>query len=235
MINVKEFLAEHTVIDDTATKCADCGRRKSKFVLNFYQDTGSTSGPSCIYCLLLWYTDIDNFCEKIDQPRNELVTEVYADGGLLAMNRIGGVFAWCGVTASGHRVMSERACVLETKLKQPVTNNHTEEIAIIRALEAMPEKWSGKVYSDSNVALFRVFWNGGSKNRPWIIEERAKNAVKRLGKLEPKLLQGHPTETDLIVGIGERRGIQVSIHNHFCDIQCELEKKEFFEANKELT
>lgn len=233
MLNVKEFLKEHTTIDADATRCGECGRRKSKFVLNFYQDIGSTSGPSCIYCLLLWHIDIDNFCEKIDQPRNELVSSVYADGGLLAMNRIGGVYAWCGVTSSGHRVISGRDTVLESKLKQPVTNNHTEQIAIIKALEAMPEGWSGKVYSDSNVALFRVFWNGGTKNLPWIIEERTKEAVRRLGKLEPMLLQGHPTETDLIVGIGERRGIPVSIHNHFCDIQCELEKKEYFEANKE--
>lgn len=223
------------IIDEEATSCDFCKKRKSKFISNFYQNLHGKDGEAgiwCYFCASLYETDLNNFCEKIEDPI-ALITSVYCDGGLLAMNRLGGVWSWCGVNITGHRVYSQRGTVLQIQPHRPVTNNHTEQIAIIKALEALPKGWSGTVYSDSNVALGRIFDKFGTKNLPTNIIQRSIDAVERLGKLKGSLLQGHPTENDLIRGIGERRNLPVSIHNHFVDISCELEKKEYFDKKAE--
>lgn len=156
------------------------------------------------------------------------IIELYCDGGVVGRNpsSLAGTFAWCGVNAKGERVI-ERGGYVPAPPGRPVTNNHTEEIAIVLALEAMPDRWSGLVCSDSMIALGRVFKSWRTRNLPENIKQRAIAAVARLGKIETRLLQGHPTRKDLAVGIGAKRGFPVSVHNCWCDAECNRQAKKF--------
>lgn len=155
------------------------------------------------------------------------IIAVYADGGVILKNlsAIGGTWAFCGVDAEGNRVI-EGGGVVPATSKTLITNNHTEQIAIIKALEAMPDGWNGTVYSDSMIALGRVFKGWRGKNLPSNVVERTKAAMARMGKVEHVLLQGHPTKADLERGIGAKRGLPVSKHNVWCDKECGRQAKE---------
>src|SRR5262245_20093798 len=158
------------------------------------------------------------------------IVELYADGGVILKNpsTIGGTWAWCAVDAEGNRVV-ERGGVVPAKDGYPITNNHREQIAGTLALEAMPDGWSGKVYSDSQIALGRVFKGWKLKNLPSNVAKRSAAAVARLGEIQTVLLQGHPTRADLASGIGKKRGLPVSIYNVWCDEECGRQGKAFFE------
>lgn len=157
----------------------------------------------------------------VESPASPIPAALYCDGGVIQKNpsTIGGTWAWCAVDATGNRVMQQGG-VCPAPAGRPITNNHTEQIAITLALEAMPEGWSGTVYSDSMVALGRVFQGWRTKNLPENISRRSAAAVARLGKIETVLLQGHPTKADLERGIGAKRGLPVSIYNVWCDAEC---------------
>jgi len=127
----------------------------------------------------------------------------------------------------------ERGGICPAKPGQFITNNHMEQIAITLALEAMPDGWSGTVYSDSMIALGRVFKGWRTKNLPANIIQRSAAAVARLGKIEAVLLQGHPTKVDLECGFGKKRGFPVSIHNVWCDQECGRQATEQLAAQKE--
>jgi ribonuclease HI len=159
------------------------------------------------------------------------VVAIYADGGVIRKNPsdIGGTWAWCGVDADGNRVI-ERGGVCPAKPGQFITNNHMEQIAITLALEAMPEGWTGKVCSDSMIALGRVFKGWREKNLPVNVSQRSAAAAARLGKIEAVLLQGHPTKADLERGIGKKRGFPVSIHNVWCDKECGRQAEAFLSS-----
>lgn len=156
------------------------------------------------------------------------IVALYADGGVISKNpsTLGGTWAWCAVDVEGNRVI-ERYGSIPARNGRPITNNHTEQIAITLALEAMPDRWTGVLYSDSNVAIGRVFDNWGTKNLPANISDRSRAVRARLGKVTAVLLQGHPTKADLAVGIGAKRNLPVSIHNVWCDKACTLAAEEF--------
>lgn len=154
-----------------------------------------------------------------------MIIALYADGGVILKNpsSIGGTWAWCGVDAEGVRII-ERGGVCPVNGRE-ITNNHMEQIAITLALEAMPDGWGGIVYSDSQIALGRVFKGWKTKNLPRNISQRSAAALARMGRVEPVLLQGHPTKADLACGTGSRRGFPVSIHNVWCDEKCSQEAR----------
>lgn len=156
------------------------------------------------------------------------IVALYCDGGVVGRNPslLAGTWAWCAVNESGERII-ERGGFVPSPPGRPVTNNHTEQIAIVLALEAMPDGWSGLVCSDSMIALGRVFMGWKTKNLPENIKQRATVAMSRLGNVEPQLLQGHPTKKDLASGIGAKRGFPVSIHNVWCDHECGRQAKIF--------
>lgn len=156
-----------------------------------------------------------------------MIVALYTDGGVIGKNpsTIGGTWAWCGVDENGEQVIHRGGVV--PCVGKPITNNHTEQIAITLALEAMPDGWSGTVYSDSQVALGRVFKGWKEKNLPRNISERSTAAVKRLGKITPVLLQGHPTKADLLAGVGAKRGLPVSVHNQWCDEECGRQSRDY--------
>ena len=159
------------------------------------------------------------------------VVKIFTDGGVIKKNpsAIGGTWAWCGVDADGNRI-AERSGVVPATDNRTVSNNHTEQIAITLALEAMPDGWSGTVCSDSMIALGRVFKGWKENNLPENISRRSREAVARLGRIETVLLQGHPTKADLEWGIGKKRGFPVSEQNVWCDKACGLEAKKYLES-----
>lgn len=161
------------------------------------------------------------------------IVALYADGGLIGRNPsdIGGTWAWCGVDRNYNRVIESGGVVPANG--QPITNNHMEQIAITLALEAMPDGWEGAVYSDSNVALGRVFRGWKQKNLPANVAKRSAAAVARLGEINVVLLQGHPTRKDLANGIGEKRHLPVSIHNVWADRRCREEARKYLEERNE--
>lgn len=166
---------------------------------------------------------------------NRIIVALYCDGGVIQKNPspIGGTWAWCGVDAGGSRVV-ECGGVVPVNGERLITNNHTEQMAIVKALEAMPDGWSGTVYSDSMIALGRVFKGWRTKNLPVNVSQRAAAAVARLGTIETVLLQGHPTKADLECGIGAKRGFPVSIHNVWCDQECARQAREYLQAKGEM-
>lgn len=173
--------------------------------------------------------------EKNYEEILKIVVAVYADGGVIKKNPspIGGTWAWCAVDSDGNRVIEKSGVVPATEVRT-VSNNHTEQIAITLALEALPDGWSGTVYSDSQIALGRVFKGWKENNLPKNISERSKKAAARLGNIETVLLQGHPTKTDLETGIGKKRGLPVSIHNVWCDKACGKESEKYQKSLVEI-
>lgn len=178
---------------------------------------------------------------------------VYTDGGLLSSNPspTGGTWAWVAVSEDGRKIGFKSGIVLTETLLQHaesndhdaprpvVSNNHTEQIAIIKAIQALPVGWSGTIYSDSEVAITRVNsdyelnnlgldrFPSGEKGLWPSISMTSKEAVKRLGQIRFVLLQGHPTKKDLERGLGAKRNLPVSKWNVWADKRCEHEKKKF--------
>jgi hypothetical protein len=154
---------------------------------------------------------------------------VYADGGLLRVNPspIGGMWAWCHVDQGGARVRSASGMLLVDEIGAAVTNHHTENLALLLGLEALPDGWSGRVCTDSLNAL-RVFCHEGRVGKlPSAWYPRIGRVLARLGRLEPVLLKGHPTRAELTAGVGTKRGrdgvrrtYPVSEHNDWCDRAC---------------
>lgn len=178
------------------------------------------------------------FSERVKEATDTMsrVVAVYCDGGLVGRNPsdIGGTWAWCGVDKDGNRIVEESGFVAATATRK-VTNNHTEQIAICKALEALPDGWSGTVYTDSNCALKRVFRGATTYNLPRNIKARCAAAVRRLGRIEAVLLEGHPSKADLERGYGKKHDLPVSEHNVWCDKACtrEAEKVKNEKKNKE--
>ncbi|MEN3333523.1 MAG: RNase [Blastocatellia bacterium] len=152
-----------------------------------------------------------------------MIVALYADGGCVSRNPspLGLTWAWCAVDENDRRVI-ERSGFVPSPGDRLLTNNHAEQIAIVLALEAMPAGWSGLIYSDSMVALGRVFRGWRCTNLPECIIRRTQAAKHRLGTLRHELLKGHPTKRELAAGIG-RNGRRVSSHNVWVDHACSLQ------------
>jgi hypothetical protein len=151
---------------------------------------------------------------------------VYADGSVVLSNpsSIGGTWAWLAVSESGRPVAKGSGffdCAeFRPPLPRQVGNNAAEFMAVLQALEALPEGWSGRICSDSQVTLLRFF--AGARMEAGIPPAwayRAKLARERLGVIQPVRMDGHPTRKELLAGVG-RRGGPVSIHQKWCDKEC---------------
>lgn len=153
---------------------------------------------------------------------SERITAVFADGGTIKGNpsTIGGAYAWCHCDERGHRVREGSGFVRASEWPGgKVTNNATEFLALVLALEALPEGWSGDVCSDSKVTLGRLFdgWKMTGIPPAWVT--RGGRALRRLGRLTPVQMDGHPTKAQLERGVG-KRGNVVSVQNVWADREC---------------
>jgi len=154
------------------------------------------------------------------------IVSVYADGGVIGSNpsAIGGTYAYrlieedeeCNHYIDGAFVLTAR------ENGGPVTNNQTEMMAVLSALELVPDDWAGSLYSDSQVTLGRVFMGWKWANVPQFMHAKYKDLRARLTRFEDIkwfLLDGHPTKAQLQAGKGKRGG-PVSEHNVWCDQAC---------------
>jgi len=162
---------------------------------------------------------------------------VYADAGLLTVNPsdIGGAWAYVFVDKSDRVVSEEAAYVLKKTLKvTTVSNVVMEQIAILKAMEALPAGWNGTIYSDCEPALTRVIsdyqlthgmkrYPAAENNLPPVVSKRSKNAAAKLGQVEFVLLEGHPSKKALERGIG-RKNLPVSKFNVRADELCNRQK-----------
>jgi ribonuclease HI len=149
---------------------------------------------------------------------------LYADGGVIGANpsSVGGTWAYCLVDAAGHRVLHDSGVVLPTAEMPQVTNNITEMLAILYGLDQLPADWHGTVYSDSMVALGRIFEGWRCSNVPPFVQDHLYRAWHRMDafmRIRHVLLDGHPTRDQLARGVGKRGG-PVSEHNVYCDQLC---------------
>lgn len=149
----------------------------------------------------------------------DAITHVYTDGGVVGRNPsdFGGTWAFVAVDSNDQEVF--RSSGFHKTQGQATTNNHTELIAVIEALEAMPEGWTGTIVSDSQITLGRVFSGWRMKNVPEEYVERLRVAKERLGKISGKHVDGHPTKAQLESGLGKRNN-SVSKWNVLADQLC---------------
>lgn len=164
---------------------------------------------------------------------------LYCDGGIIGRRNpstIGGTWAWCLVNpATDERVAHDSGVVFADPDTLPmIENNLMEYIAAVKAMEDAPAGWVGMLASDSQVTLGRLFrgWALNGLPADWVTRAgRAKSRHYTKGnQLTPLLLNGHPTRKDLEMGMG-KRGYPVSIHNVWCDAECNRRAKEVLEGH----
>jgi len=156
--------------------------------------------------------------------RERIPVEIICDGGVVGKNPsdFGGTYGWVAID-NEDEIVFQGSGFHKTE-GQPTTNNHTEYIAAIHALEAMPVGWSGTFTSDSQITLGRLFSGWKTKNLPDEYVIRANKALKRLGKVTPKHVKGHVTKQEMEDGIS-KKGHAVSKWNDYVDDLCQKESK----------
>jgi ribonuclease HI len=141
------------------------------------------------------------------------------------------------VAADGATVLREESGLVlpeEVRLER-ITNNLTELLAAVRALEAMPDGWAGVLYTDSQITLFRVERRPGTAKRagmagiPPDLIARRDHVHNRLGPYQVALLGGHPTREELAAG-KRREGMPCSPHNVACDEACGRHSRSFLRS-----
>jgi ribonuclease HI len=176
---------------------------------------------------------------KITRPELDWsrVAAIYTDGGVVLVNPspIGGTWAFCYVGFDGERIYGTGGSLTPADVGLPwVSNNLTEHLAILHAIEQLPERWSGPVYSDSLNAI-RTFRQPIPDKRPtWIpdaIWQRRCAALNAVGNLDFTLLGGHPTKAELAAG-KRKDGKPVSTHNAWCDTRCGEEAAKMTQATE---
>ena len=147
---------------------------------------------------------------------------LYTDGGVIQVNPspFGGTWAWT-VVEHGQRIRQDSGVLLPTADYPAITNNVTELYALVAGIESLPVDWVGIVFSDSWVSLQRLFLGAKLKNVPeWLVERlQVIRQSGRLSQMAYVLLDGHPTQAQLLAGKGKRGG-PVSEFNVWCDEEC---------------
>lgn len=181
-----------------------------------------------------------------------MITEAYSDGGVIQRNPspLGGTYGWCHVDERDERVAKGSGYVLPEYVASlctghetgvavgVVSNNLTEMLAMVLAMEALPDGWSGTVKSDSGITIGRVRsifdvvvgraeYTHKLEGIPAGLRERVYAQAARLGDVSFSLLAGHPKADDLRRGYkikqrssGEEYHVPVSRHNVLCDKLC---------------
>lgn len=159
----------------------------------------------------------------------ERTARLYSDGGVFRPRRCeAGSWAWVAVDEDGWMVNYEFGWVQANERVPEISNNQCEYLAMLRAVEAMPGDWGGKICSDSGVTIGRFSQGWKHLNIPPQWERRMQEATQRLS-LAPGdyiLHKGHPTRADIAAGEGRRkpggRVYPVSVHQELCDRLCGL-------------
>lgn len=148
--------------------------------------------------------------------------ELFTDGGVCGRNpsKVGGTWTWVLVEEDVLVRQASGIVTPEDLGVAAVTNNQTELLAAVRALDAVGKEWRGVLWTDSEVSWFRLQeskrFNGvPAWLRLWTLELR-----RQPRQYQVKLLGGHPTKKDLERG-HRRDGTPVSSWNVLCDKRCQ--------------
>lgn len=164
--------------------------------------------------------------KTIDPSVLASVEQVYTDGGVKGANpsEFGG--SWAFVYVRQNTVIHEDSgIVLPSDVGLPtVSNNVTELVAVLLALEQLPDHWGGAVFTDSLVTLRRFESMTAKVNGvPGFLVDRVRAVVARLD-YALNLLGGHPTKDDLNRGHRLKNngspGLPVSQFNVMVDKMC---------------
>lgn len=157
-----------------------------------------------------------------------MITHIYSDGGLVhcSPSPYGGTWAWCHVNEAGQRVAEASGLILPRRSLPTITANLAELVAMVKALEALPDGWVGVAATDSHVTLARLFVRGLIGQIPRGLRAQIKAVALRidLKKITPLQLDSHPTASQLLAGRG-KNGRPVSLHNVWCDEACSAEAR----------
>ena len=176
-------------------------------------------------------------------------SELWCDGGLVLQNPspFGGTWAWVALDGKGEKINGDSGIVTPTYANLPtVSNNLSELLAAVKALQWVPEGWRGKLFTDSRVTLLRLTHGSGFNGIPQFLRTQALE-LRRSRKAEVVLVGGHPTKKELALGYrgwwgrdpetslvlpGSAGRIPVSKWNAWCDKKCKLRAREFIERNE---
>lgn len=155
----------------------------------------------------------------------DVTAEIFADGGVVAVNPspTGGMWAYVLVDAAGRRIGEQAGTLTPDEAGLPaITNNVTELLAAVRAMQAVPDGWAGVLWTDSRLTMMRVRRDDPEKKLkgvPGWLKRELTAARARLGEYRVELLGGHPTRIELANG-RRRDGKPVSVHNVYVDRLC---------------
>lgn len=187
------------------------------------------------------------------------IVSLYVDGGCTLGNpsRFAAQWAYCQVDAEGHHVKEMSGIILRATdptlrtVNRPdrvivvpsgeinpngLTNQLSELVALTLGVESLPLDWVGHIYSDSESALHRMFQGESMGGIPEEWQYRCQLAPGRLRRPQWTLLGGHPTKADLESGIRAarpgKRALPCSVHQAWCDFECQRLGKKFVEILK---
>lgn len=157
-----------------------------------------------------------------------MITALYTDGGCIGRNAspFGVTWAFCAVDENDQLVHEESDTVLSPEGKK-LTNNFSEMVAVIKALEYVGKEWSGTWYTDSDITRGRICENWALHNLPLNVVKRMFDVLDRTGEIKGVLVQGHPNKKELAAGIGNKHGYPVSRWNCRSDFLCRKEAEKF--------
>lgn len=160
-----------------------------------------------------------------------MTDQIFCDGGVIQVNPspLGGTWAFVHVVDGVRRHEASGTVTPADVGLTHVTNNLTELLAVVLALEYLPRGWTGELFSDSGVTLAR-FRNRRAKMNgiPVELQCRLRTNQERLGAIATTLLGGHPTRLELLRG-QRSDGTPVSVYNMRCDDLCKQRAAEFLQ------
>lgn len=166
-----------------------------------------------------------------------VITAAYCDGGLLDRNpsAIGGTWAYVLISKDDEVVRQGSGTVLVNDEwgMDRITNNFTELLAALKAMEQLPDGWNGTIYTDSLITLRRITGGQSFVGIPVKMKTEVRHQLARLSH-RAVLLGGHPTAKELRMG-RTARGYPCSRWNVACDAACNEESERYWtEAAREV-
>jgi hypothetical protein len=166
------------------------------------------------------------YVSRVECPGGCRLVEPFVDGKRRVYEDYGPDSKWvvcrdCGGKGSDKIVASASGVLTCTELGMATCeNNLAETLALLFALEALPDGWAGTALSDNKNAIMRLTGKSTKMTGvPKVYVERIKVAMARLGRFKTVLLKGHPTKIDLQRG-RHKSNKPVSVHNVACDAAC---------------
>lgn len=158
------------------------------------------------------------------------IVSLYCDGGVIKKNPspFAGTWAWVALDESGGKVAEDSGAVTPAEIGlSTVSNNVTELLAAIKALQSVPARWEGKLFTDSMITQKRLSGGTAFNGVPGWLRVQALE-LRRNRKVRAILVGGHPTRVELGIGFRRKNGLLVSRWNVRCDELCGMVARKFF-------